>query len=420
MHVSSKASKGADAVICAGLAAIAAASGAYALSGQGFLQSFIGGTGAVTSLSAAIRRHERLGLVVADYANGLDELADDYSNSLAAAIANDVKTLSRAIVVPHLPPMLSDLLEAGSKEDEQKFWDALDKVISGSLMTVGARGSGKSYALAAATARWLEKNPDGRLIIGDPHYDPDESQWLPTVPPKVVRERYVIRDFEKIAECLKRVYRIGCDREQRGLKNERRILLVIDEYLALRSMFPKQADDLAEIIKQIMNRFRKYKVDIWLGLHSFKKGETGLDSSVFQQMAFLGLGDALDDRSSPYPPSWDTNALTLERQSTGKYAAVVQPVGEKPFVVPSPDLPKWLKNLTIAIPQQETDPVTLWAEEHRERVTELYNRGFTSVRKLSDELGTPRGANDIPNLALKLLVAELSGQAIESTNGVKS
>jgi len=224
----------------------------------------------------------------------------------------------------------------GFNEESEPFSE-IEKIFhNGSAIIAGSRGSGKSSALRHLLSKRLQARPDTKLLIIDPHYDPDEESWLSGCS-EDEHGQIVVRDPFKALSAFNKVYQEGLRREEAILKKEPPLLVVIDEYQGFITR-TGAGKEMAEMITYIQNGFRKFHVDVFLGLHSLKKGMCELDSSATMQMHWYLLGNLINDTNTIIPDHWDRKKLHRERIALGKYAAIICREGDDPFVTATPDL----------------------------------------------------------------------------------
>lgn len=227
----------------------------------------------------------------------------------------------------------------------EKVDSEFDKVINilskGSALFAGARGSGKSTALRYFLAKRLEARPDTQILIVDPHFDAEEDVWIPGFSEEDYKD-ILIRNPEKALDAVRAVYNEGLRREELNLRKEPPILVVIDEYQGFTTR-SNSVKEMSDIITYIQNGFRKFGVDIWVGLHSLKNKNCGLDSSATMQMNWYLLGNLINDTNTIVPDNWNRTLLHRQRISLGKYAAIVCKEGYDPFVTSTPNIPELFK-----------------------------------------------------------------------------
>lgn len=243
----------------------------------------------------------------------------------------------------------------------EKIDSDFDKVIKslskGSALFAGARGSGKSSALRYFLAKRLEARPDTQILIIDPHFDVEEDVWIPGFSEEDYKD-ILIRKPEQALEAVRSVFNEGLRREEYNLRKEAPILVVIDEYQG----FTTRSDsvkEMSDIITYIQNGFRKFGVDIWVGLHSLKNKNCGLDSSATMQMNWYLLGNLINDTNTIIPDNWNRTLLHRQRINLGKYAAIVCEAGDDPFVTSTPNIPELFKSMGNKEEKEEDEPTNV-------------------------------------------------------------
>jgi hypothetical protein len=167
----------------------------------------------------------------------------------------------------------------------------------------------------------------------DTHYDPDEPKDLDVILPGIPREQIPIHKRpDEALGALQSFYQEFIRRRDNNLKSENFAVLVIDEF---QDTLPKAHQKKAlEWIGEIVRGGRKFGMRMLLGLHSPKKGENGMDSSVFWAMTCVVMGMTIADRTVQWPADIANNqkdllaALDAElaRDETARFtAAIVRP-----------------------------------------------------------------------------------------------
>lgn len=245
-------------------------------------------------------------------------------------------------------------LKAQAKESEAVF---------------GSKGSGKSTYLSYKANSFLSLYPNGQLLIGSTHYDFDEDDWIPGAPKKFA-ESIIKTDKDDIYRIFLTAKKLLKHRKENKLRNEPPFLGIIDEFQGLVSVewSQAQAEESVEILQFVQFEGRKYGVNLCLGLHTIKKGESKIDSSVLFNMDMVVCGDMLADKSSPFPGNFDRKTLLAQQyemsdslRSKGR-AVVFRKLQEPPRVVPflRPDLSQFKFNVagapTEVEPEEEDEP----------------------------------------------------------------
>jgi hypothetical protein len=236
-------------------------------------------------------------------------------------------------------------LQNDLKAIEQKYevdltWIDTD-FINSSKIVVGGRGSGKSTYLRYEAARWLIENPEGVLVIIDPHYDIDDpdKHWLNDLPQEDVASKFVVKktgDIDKIVnDCyLELKKRISGDRKRPYPK----VKIIFDEeenHKRLSTDFKKFLD----FVEAVQDEGRKYLFEITIGMHSLKKENTGIDSGALQQMNWLLFEKAAYDPATKYPADFDQKMI----KETAKSLTM--------------SLPKNIGRTVVIIKQELSDPI---------------------------------------------------------------
>ncbi|MDJ1174890.1 type IV secretory system conjugative DNA transfer family protein [Roseofilum capinflatum] len=383
-----------------GLGIVAALSISAGLSNRNLIVGSAALTQGILINMGVIHRHRKHDLTLDDYVGSMTSLSTDIGEALWAVVDSvQVKKAGKSVVEVS-PTFARRFLEAGKEKARERFWALFDAFNQGSCIFAGSRGSGKSTAMRYAVATRMLEDPNAELIVIDPHYDPDETVWLPGVSPSE-HSAFVVRDPERALEVMRETLAEGERRERENLKKEPRTILVVDEFQMLVDA-TDALDEIAHIIKQIMNRFRKYRVDVILGLHSLKKLNTGLDSSAVNQMSILALGNLINDTATIVPSNWNRNELDAHRQRLGKYSGILAPLDKSPEAVALPDFPKLFKELpSFRLPDSDPD---VWLQRNESDLNDAYAKGARSVRALSEALGIQRLNDDPRYRALKIFI----------------
>ena len=244
---------------------------------------------------------------------------------------------------------IADMMDDLAPQVEYAWFD--DKFIDASKGVFGAKGSGKSTVLSYEAIRFKQLHPEGELRIGDLHFDEEESSWLPGMPPSEQLEKYIANKPDKILAHFRRAYALLKDRVDRGDRKGHPFKLICDEFIATCARWSeKEREEVLQAIQLSQYEGRKYGVNITLGLHSLKKEQSGIDSSVLANMDLLFLGNALADPNLKLPSDFDAKLLvnrqqalqmTLKKQQG--FACVVRKLGDAPQiqVIPFIDLSKY-------------------------------------------------------------------------------
>lgn len=187
----------------------------------------------------------------------------------------------------------------------------------------GNPGDGKSDFLAMIALNILAITPDADLKILDIHYDPEEPRF-PGMPSNI-EQSYFISSAKQIYNQVQNAYLKVIDRRERKDRGQPPIILIIDEYMALCNQLGKEkTEELNRMINIIRIEGRKYAKKlpngqdtgcrVWCGMHSLKKGETGMDSGFMNSSHVFYLGNTVEDRNNPFPSSFNAKSLAASKQ----------------------------------------------------------------------------------------------------------
>ncbi|MGL5075412.1 MAG: hypothetical protein ACRDBG_06155 [Waterburya sp.] len=252
---------------------------------------------------------------------------------------------------------------------------------------IGDEGSGKSAFLAMWALNILAICPDVDLKIHTIHHDSDEEPWFPNMP-KDVEDSFFIRDPDEMYADMENVLAELSRREKTKDRQSAPIVRITDEFQSLGTsdmLGEQRLKKYIEAMIQIKNRGRKYArkingkdtgVRLIAGLHSIKKGMTGLDAS-FLNKTVVCLGSALKDPTAMYPADFIVKDLIAgqeilksqlisaklmnpaDKTKDSARPAVIRIDGGSPMVValPKPDL------RAIQYEVVEADRVTLTPDQ---------------------------------------------------------
>lgn len=302
-----------------------------------------------------------------------------------------------------------ELLSHSSRDDFDCSW--IDKdFINSSKAVFGAKGSGKSYWLAYEASRFLMENSGGILFIGDRHWDEEESLWLPGISRDDVAKNFLRDTTEGIYQIFKSVHKELMDRINSKDRKRSPLKFICDEFLGfMDECTDAQKKEVLLCIKASQHQGRKYGINLTLGLHSIKKGESGIDSSVLFQMDTLALGDSIADRTNAWPASFSLEKLwngIEEIKSQGSRACVVRKLGESPLAVAMPVLQ--ISQLKLDNSSSDVDwyvQLKDWAIAHSSNPSDGQIEKFwfdltgkklsgSAVELLQEKIGEWRGGNN--------------------------
>jgi hypothetical protein len=160
--------------------------------------------------------------------------------------------------------------------------------------------------------RFKAENPDGILRIIDLHaLDDEDAEWLPGLDPN----SYLFTTVEEGLGAIRELMQVGRDRIASKTTDHPEYKLIIDEFQAFRNRSSDEGKALIdEAIQFSQDELRKFKVNVTLTSKSRKKGMTGQDSSVIDQMDFMALGNAIADPNNVLPYNINAKELTAKRQ----------------------------------------------------------------------------------------------------------
>ena len=204
-------------------------------------------------------------------------------------------------------------------------WMKKHSFFFGSSAILGEEGSGKTDLLAFMVMNILRIAPDTDLKIYDIHYDPDEKRKFPNMT-KEREESLFITDPK---ECYRDIMRTRAILAKRELDKDKRgcpVVRVTDELIGLKDYIDKNEwEEFINAIMQIKQRGRKWSrihengqdlgMRMIVGLHSAKKGETGLPSGFFSGANFIALGESIYDPTTMFPSSFDISELVKSMKS---------------------------------------------------------------------------------------------------------
>jgi len=197
-------------------------------------------------------------------------------------------------------------------------WMKTHSFFFASTAILGEEGSGKTDLLAFMVMNILQIAPDTDLKIYDIHYDPDEKRKFPNMSIEMERSLFITDP----KECYRDLLRVHANLAKRELSKDKigsPVVRVIDELMGLKDYLPNEWSEFVNAIMQIKQRGRKWSrkhengqdlgMRIIVGLHSAKKGETGLPSGFFSGANFLALGESIYDSATMFPSNFDVSEL---------------------------------------------------------------------------------------------------------------
>jgi hypothetical protein len=338
-------------------------------------QACLGGYG----LAVAIRRHQRDGLGFGSYAGAIADLGADVLSLYDSAPEIHLHQLTR------LAPPLAALSTA-----DPVAW-CTDAFMDSSKMVIGSPGTGKTTWIQYEAASTLARHPSATVRIVDPHWDPDESRWLPGLATSVVEARYLTTTasgaYAAVKEALEELDR----RRTGGLKNEPLHKLIIDEFQNI-GFTAGQRAEVVEAVGRIVREGRKYQIRLTLGLHSGKKSQTDLDSSFFSAFTLVLMGRTIADQAmrANLPADMEASRLLAEVDaviSAGedrRRVAIVRPASDVDlgFYAPAAKLlPDPLQEIRLAPPDVEEEASWLAANVGTIAAMVADGKSFSAIAK---------------------------------------
>jgi len=231
---------------------------------------------------------------------------------------------------------------------------------------VGRPGSGKTTAMQYICTRFLHENPDGHLLIGDLHFDPEESNWIEGIPPENQEERFVWFRPKQILNLFRFVKQQLDERIDNRNKRGHPIKLVCDEFVGfMDKLSDNEQKEVSKIIEFIIFQGRKFKVSVTIGLHSAKKGATAIDSNVLGGCDLWLLSNSVADATtkwatdiSPKELLEEINTLKPEISDDVGRLLVFHRRNEEPRVVLFPRVD--MRQLSVKEPEAEDREMVDW------------------------------------------------------------
>lgn len=336
-------------------------------------QFALGGFG----LAVAVSRHQRQAIKFSEYASAVGQLGAD-----TLALYDSAPDVKVATLTALAPP----LRFIGGESDSIAWCSAT--FMDSSKMVVGSPGTGKTSWLNFEATDFCDRHPGGTLRIVDPHFDEDESRWLPGIATATLLARYVYTDaagcYSAFIDALEELER----RIAGGLKKEPYYKLICDEFQNI-GLTPQQRGEVVEIIGRLAREGRKYRVRLTLGLHTGKKSQTDLDSSLFSAFTVMLMGRTIADQGlrANLPGDMDGGRLLGEVDAVigggidRRRVAVVRPASDVDLGFYSPAakvIPNPLVEALVVPPPEED-----WLTTHQVEVMSLAAAGksFSAIAR---------------------------------------
>jgi hypothetical protein len=188
----------------------------------------------------------------------------------------------------------------------------------------GNKGSGKSSYMAWEAIQFCSQFPNGKLYIGDIHAEGDigTTKWLPYLDDDTFTKKVLAVTPINVFKIIKALAQLLVDRKKTGCKIGIHpdcfpVKFIWDEVMGTLDDFDdNQVEFTVKALEKIQLQGRKYGIEVTLGLHSIKKMKTGFDSSFFQNLTILALGNAITDNTVKYPSNFDIAQLSQELETT--------------------------------------------------------------------------------------------------------
>ncbi|MBD2503924.1 hypothetical protein [Anabaena azotica] len=189
-----------------------------------------------------------------------------------------------------------------AEEESGIILDWMKKALTQSCFLGGKKRSGKTYLmkwlLGAYTSQCREHDI---FFISDPHYDnvDFDDPWInEEADKKLISVGRLVKSEKDTLKMLNEVLGLFETRKTKGLTIKKGVGLVrlfLDE---VDSYSPESQEVISAIVKTIEYEAAKYGFTCVVGVHSIKKGEMGIDSSVVDSMLqILFAGIVLDSNS---------------------------------------------------------------------------------------------------------------------------
>lgn len=189
-----------------------------------------------------------------------------------------------------------------AEQQEETVFDWMRKALKQSCFLAGKKRSGKTYFMKWLLAGYIaECRPNDIFYVSDPHYDnvDFDDPWITQeADKKLISVGRLVKSESDTLKMLDEVLASFRKRKENGLtvkKGVGLIRLFMDE---VDSYSPEAQEEISAAIKTIEYEAAKYGITVCLGVHSIKKGEMGIDSSVIDSMLqVLFAGIVLDPNS---------------------------------------------------------------------------------------------------------------------------
>jgi hypothetical protein len=253
---------------------------------------------------------------------------------------------------------------------DDDFWEA-SKVI------MGARGSGKTTVMVADGVHWFRLHPGGQLDIIDKH----NNIRIPGIPERDMIEMIASDKLGAIA--LIDDFLDDLHARTNGDKPEAEWVprkLMIDEFAASKPWLGEERfNRVIETFDLTLYEGRKFgPMEITLGMHEVKKGQTGIDLTTLLNAYWVMNGSTiLEDVNVKLPASVDRKALLEKRDEMiplfahGKHRVCVYKRRDEKARVGL--LPDWSNGLDVSV--EWHDPLREWWESCADLVWQCFSEG---------------------------------------------
>ncbi len=329
----------------------------------------------------------------------------------------------------HQISLTADIKHLEEKHEIDLSW-VDSEFINSSKVVVGGRGSGKSTYLRYEASRWLIENPDGILIICDPHYDIDDPSkwWLNDIPQSEVYGKFVFKKTEDIVKKIREVYRNLTQRIDGNIKKYPKIKIIFDEEENHKRRASKDDfQDFLSFTECVQDEGRKFFIELTISMHSMKKENTGIDSAALQQMNWLLFEKACYDATTKFPADFDQKAIkdaarilsnSLPKEA-GRTVVVIRQDYNEPLITVLPyikpaiitiEQAESLDSVDVDFDQEDVDSIT--PESKSEDAKEYYKMMVDWVKLCLDEYNRYPTAAHIKEQWEKLTGKEISETAL--------
>ena len=274
------------------------------------------------------------------------------------------------------------------------FW-TLDRASQPAVM-VGKRRSGKSKL---ASYKMQQRYNAGHLVmIADYHFDPanpdnpEHVNWLPGI--DLVETGILIRSEHELIGSIHKLLEEGRARLKGERSKDQAIELMVDEWEGwMNRLSEEDAEFCGKAMQEVSYEFAKVGVSMSFTCKSIKKGQTALDSTIFDGADLYLMGPAINARHQAWPADLasDREKLSSLRDHLISRVGVAQRVavyrdaleGTSQVVV-APNLTQ--QQFVFQTPEQE---LSQFLQTHESAIAEFAGQA-KSLRQLTEHLGIRR------------------------------